>query len=144
MKAGYVVAGIVLGGLAWSVGCGSSPSLPEDGASQTGGDDGGAGADGTTPPGTGPGRDGGDGSDASAPKPTCSAFSASPTPFALPSAGVPIFEQTGGRGFCTGGGDYYWTTLDADGDSTLDLVLTKKCADPTVGVSTWQVFRCLP
>ncbi len=71
---------------------------------------------------------------------TGSGFAASASSFAIPTLSEPLDALSGESNFC-GSGYQFWSTVDIDGDGKLDLVQTSSCAETTVGVSLWEVYK---
>jgi hypothetical protein len=84
---------------------------------------------------------------------TGTGFSTNATSFALPTivgalgaSGVPPLTSLGGSDECARGGTASWSVLDMNGDREPDFLLTRACADSTIGNSGWSVYlaRCGP
>jgi hypothetical protein len=79
---------------------------------------------------------------------TGTGFSANATSFALPtiagavgpSGGKPTFTSLGGSMDCSGTGTASWSVIDMNGDERPDFLLTRACADPTIGTTHWDVY----
>ncbi|MBA3452635.1 MAG: hypothetical protein H0T42_05990 [Deltaproteobacteria bacterium] len=71
---------------------------------------------------------------------TTSGFAATSSVFSLPGLVKPLHTMAGSDGSAGCTAYQNWSTLDVSGDGTLDLVLTRHCSDPTVGVGAWLVY----
>ncbi len=78
---------------------------------------------------------------------TGTGFAATPTAFALPSAGFPplssgsiLFPALANQGYCTPAVTPSYAVTDLTGDGKPDMVRFFNCADPTVGNDKWQVY----
>jgi hypothetical protein len=76
------------------------------------------------------------------------AFAPSSTDFALPpvgvAAGLAPFDLLSNynSAITSGNGDLVnFSTVDIDGDGKLDLVLTRRTSDATIGATVWKVFK---
>ncbi len=55
----------------------------------------------------------------------------------FPSKALPAVASAAA---CSGTGQYYYATVDIDGDHKPDLVMAQSCSDATIGVSAWFVY----
>jgi hypothetical protein len=79
---------------------------------------------------------------------TGAGFAATSTTIALPTIpGAPpsSFTSLAADGKCANGaGTPTYTLIDIDGNTVIDLVVTRDCGDSLIGVSYWQVFANTP
>jgi hypothetical protein len=92
----------------------------------------------------------GDGGEGDAARGTCyvDGFPANAASFALPSvvgavgsSGNPPLTSLDGSDACSSlGGKASWSVIDMNGDDKPDFLLTRACADSTIGDSNWDVY----